>query len=153
MIRQNSEVDFDFVIKQREEGPTIGIEVMSRKDITETADRAFREKLWRAGLLHGILVTSETVRIYEDLLLGDGPLTYGIREARAEDILSTVSADRKDLEDAAHFTARVSQWLQLLVENWGAAIPPHLTEPLISLIPAATEGELVRGMFLEDVSK
>ena len=153
MTRQTTEVDFDFIIKRKGEGPSIGIELKAREDITDKVDQNFRDKLWRARLPHGILITRKRIRVYEDLLLGDGPKTYKGGDARTEDLLKLVARDQGDIKDADLYPALASQWLELLVENWGRAIPSHLTEPLICLVSSAADGELVKNSSLEAVKQ
>lgn len=142
MDNRGPEMRFDYVIRQAEE-PSIGIEVTLSDRITDEADRTFREKLWGAQLLSGILFSRQKIRVYHDFVSSSGPDTFGFREANTPDVLRVVAHDSGALANPDLYPTLIREWIGLLTNNWSRAIPPELAEVLVGLVSAVVEGELV----------
>jgi len=134
---------FDYIITHEESfRPSVAVDVDVSENITDEMDRLFKEKLWRAQTYHGVLVTRKEMRVYEDLLQKDGPETYTSKQVPTTDVLATAAWEHEALERAELLHPLVRRWLEILIEDWGRAIPPGLTENLISLAGAASGGRI-----------
>jgi hypothetical protein len=134
---------FDYIITHEDSyRPSVAVDVDVSEDITDEMDRKFKEKLWSTQTYHGVLVTSKIMRVYEDLLQKDGPETYKSKEAPTREVLTTVAWGGESLERSELLHPLVRNWLDVLVVDWGKAIPPNLTEKLVSLAGAASGGRI-----------
>jgi hypothetical protein len=148
-------IAFDYVIRQEDPvRPAVAIEVLEATTISEHADEDFRKKLWNSQTRHGVLFSREKVRVYEDLLPLNDASAYKYREAETSEVLKTVSWEQSTLADhPEQYLSLVKSWVELLVANWNASIPPSLTEEFIGLVPAAAEGELLVHADVEDLTQ
>jgi hypothetical protein len=152
-------ITFDYVIRQNDLiRPAVGIDVLDTQEIRDNVDVLFRQKLWDSQTYHGILFSRQQVRIYEHLLPYEGADAYKAKEASTLDVLRTVSRfDLKpDLDpdmDSEHYRRLVRRWIELLVGDWSASIPPASKWEFMGLVPAAAEGDLCVAAEVEDLTR
>jgi hypothetical protein len=146
-------IQFDYVIRQEDlVRPAVAIDILEDETISSGVDEAFRKKLWDSQTRHGVLFSQQTVRIYEDLLPENDPSAYKDRNAPTLAVLRTVALGKGFPSLTPHqYRLLVGKWVDLLVKNWNAAIPPEHTEEFIGLVPAAAEGILETSSWVEDL--
>lgn len=149
-------IRFDFVIRQDDPvRPAVGIDVLDAQEIEDDVDIRFRQKLWDSQTYHGVLFSRQQVRIYEHLLPFEGAEAYKCRVADTGEVLRTVTRNElsPDIAAPALYHRLVRQWIELLVGDWSASLPPSAKWEFMGLVPAAAEGDLCVAAEVEDLTR
>ncbi len=145
---------FDCVIFNEDSyRPSVGLEISDARDIDDSLDTDFRNRLWNAHIFTGLLISRGTMRVYEDLLSGDSPQTYKTRSADTRSVLKVVARDEEELDRPDMYHILVEDWLRRIRLDWSLAIPSDLIEVFGGLIPIVSDGRYVYGYAAEEVAK